>query len=66
MIVEQELISRGALDWINPETGLIEWSPRTKEMLTIVANALRSAATVTNDEVEQGKQLEAQFNGKIL
>lgn len=66
VIVEQELIARGALDWINPETGLVEWSPRTKEMLTIVANALRSATAVTAVEVEQGKQLEAQFNGKIL
>lgn len=43
LIVEQELVSRGALDWISPETGTIALSPRTKELLTVLAEALRTA-----------------------
>ena len=66
VIVEQELIARGALDWINPETGVIEWSPRTKDLLTLVAGSLRSAATVTEQEKSQGTQLEAEFKGNIV
>lgn len=66
VIVEQELLARGALDWINPETGVIEWSPRTKDILTLVADSLRSATIVTEQEVRQGDSLEAEFKGKIL
>jgi len=66
VIVEQELISRGALDWLDPTTGLVAWSPRTKDILTIVAQALRSTAVVTVEEVEEAQRLEAQYNGKLL
>lgn len=66
VIVEQELLARGALDWLNPETGVIEWSPRTKDLFTLVAGSLRSAAIVTEQEVRQGTSLEAEFQGKLL
>jgi hypothetical protein len=66
LIVEQELLSRGALEWVNPETGLFELSPRTKDLLTVVAGALRSATSVTSEEVESGQQLEAEFQGQII
>lgn len=65
VLVEQELLSRGVLDWINPETGVVEWSPRTKDLLTTVASSLRSAATVTPQEAEQGAVLREEFNGKL-
>ena len=67
VIVEQELLARGALDWLNPETGVVEWSPRTKDLLTLVAGSLRTATTAPQaDEVRQGQQLEQQFNGKLI
>lgn len=66
IIVEQELASRGALEWIDPETGLFALSPRTKELLTAVADSLRAAANVSNEEVEQGQKLEAAFKGNLV
>jgi len=66
VIVEQELIARGALDWINPETNVVELSPRTEELLTVIANSLRSAMAVSSTEMRQGEELETEFNGKIL
>ena len=65
-ILEQELLSRGALDWIDPETGLIAFSPRTKELLTAVAAGLRSTDELTDSELEEGKALEAEYNGKLI
>jgi len=61
LIAEQELIARGALDWINPQTNLLELSPRTKEMLGIIADALRSAGTVTPSEQTRASQMNANF-----
>lgn len=66
IIVEQELLSRGALEWVDPETGIVSLSPRTKELLTTVASSLRSAVLLTEDEEEQGLRLEAEFNGQII
>lgn len=43
LVAEQELISHGALSWTNPETGMIELSPRTKEILAIIVNVLRNS-----------------------
>jgi hypothetical protein len=65
LLVEQELIERGALEWFDAE-GQIDLSPRTEELLTIVANALRGSTEVTTDEVEQGDALEAEFGGQII
>jgi hypothetical protein len=61
LVAEQELLARGALDWINPETNLFELSPRTKEVLAIVANALRTAGVVTPDEQTQATEMNADF-----
>lgn len=61
LIAEQELLARGALDWLNPETNILELSPRTKEVLTIVANALRTAGTVTPTEKTQASSMNADF-----
>lgn len=61
LVAEQELLARGALDWINPETNLFELSPRTKEVLAIVANALRTAGTVTEEEKTQAVEMKADF-----
>jgi len=66
LIVEQELLSRGALEWVDPETGVISLSPRTKELLTVVADSLRAAELLTDEEFEQGLVLEAEYNGKII
>lgn len=61
LVAEQELISRGALDWINPETNVLELSPRSKEVLGIVADALRTAGNVTPSEQTQAQQMKADF-----
>lgn len=66
LIVEQELMSRGALDWIDPETGLVAFSPRTKELLTAVADALRAAETITDNEVEKGRLIEVEVGGTFV
>jgi len=66
LIVEQELLSRGALEWLDPETGIVALSPRTKEMLTRVADALRSATVVSAEEVIEGEALEVEFGGQII
>ena len=61
LIAEQELLARGALDWINPETGTLELSPRTKEILQIVSDALRTANLVTDVEKTQASAMNADF-----
>lgn len=67
LVVEQELLSRGALDYIDPDTGLVALSTRTKEVLLVVENALMAASEdVTQTESEQAEKLEAEFGGKIL
>lgn len=66
LIVEQELLSRGALEWIDPETGLVALSPRTKELLTAVSDSLRSAAALSEQEVEQGMQAEDAVGGTLV
>lgn len=68
LIVEQELQSRGAFKWLNPTTGVVELSPRTKELLTAVVDALRTAGIdpVTADENTQGQALQIRYNGKLL
>jgi hypothetical protein len=59
-ILELELASRGALSWINPETGMIELSPRTQEILTAVANSLRAATLVSGEEMRMYNELQAE------
>lgn len=66
LIVEQELLARGALDWINPDTQMVELSPRTQDLLTLIAKSLRDAANVTSQNLIIGEELEAEFNGKLL
>lgn len=61
LVAEQELLARGALDWLNPETNVLELSPRTKEVLAIVANALRTAGVVTPAEQNQASEMKADF-----
>lgn len=61
LIAEQELIARGALDWVNPVTNVFELSPRTLEVLGIIANSLRTAGTVTAEEQTQAQQMKADF-----
>lgn len=62
LIAEQELLARGALDWINPETGLLELSPRTREVLSIIAGSLRTADKVTPAEKNQSEEMKADFS----
>ena len=62
LVAEQELIARGALEWVNPLNNMLELSPRTKEMLGVIASALRSAAVVTADEAAQAKAMNADFS----
>lgn len=69
LVVEQELLSRGALDYIDPQTGLVSLSPRTKDVLTVVVNSLTAAATETAPpatEVKKATELETEFGGKII
>lgn len=66
LIVEQELLSRGALEWLDPATGLVAFSPRTKSLLTSVADSLRAAALLTEEEAQQGIELEAELGGQII
>lgn len=61
LIAEQELLARGALDWLNPQTNVFELSPRTKEVLTLVADALRTAGVVTPTEKAQAAEMKADF-----
>lgn len=67
LIAEQELLAHGALeDYIDPETGLLALSPRTKEMLQIIADSLRSATALTEEEALQGAELEADFGAGLV
>jgi hypothetical protein len=43
MIADQELVARGALKNVDPTTGMIQLSARTKEVLGLVSSALRTA-----------------------
>lgn len=61
LVAEQELAARGALEWLNPETNVLELSPRTKEVLDVVAGALRSAGIVTPAEQTQAQEMKADF-----
>lgn len=61
LIAEQELLARGALDWINPETNVLELSPRTVEVLGIISASLRSASVVTEEEASSAAELNANF-----
>lgn len=61
LIAEQELLARGAFDWLNPATGTLELSPRTKEVLDLIADSLRTAGTVTPQEQTQASQMNANF-----
>lgn len=61
LVAEQELLARGALEWINPQTNVLELSPRTLEILKIVANSLRTAGVVTSAEANQASQMKADF-----
>jgi len=42
LVAENELISHGALHWMNPQTNVLELSPRTKEVLSIISSTLRN------------------------
>lgn len=68
LIVQQELESRGAFKWLNPTTGVIELSPRTKQLLTTVSAALRAVGNdpVTTEDNTEGQKLQARYNGKLL
>lgn len=61
LVAEQELIARGALNWINPVTNALELSPRTLEMLTIIADSLRMAGNVTATERANADAIGANF-----
>jgi hypothetical protein len=51
LVAEQELLSRGALAGVvDPLTGTVSLSPRTKEMLHIIAESLRSAVKPTEEQ----------------
>lgn len=62
MVVDQELMSRGALKWVDPATGLVSLSPRTKEVLGLVSTALRTANAVTQDEHAAAASMKADFS----
>lgn len=62
LIVEEELMQRGALDWIDPTTGSVAFSPRTKTLLTSVADSLREASLLNESELRQGMMLQEEFN----
>lgn len=60
LILEQELLSRGAMDWVGSD-GAVALSPRTVEILTLVADALRAATVVTEEEMQTGMTLREEF-----
>jgi len=63
LIAEQELMARGALDGVlDPTTGVVNLSPRTKDMLQVIADALRSAGIVTSEEQVQAMVMDADFS----
>ena len=66
MIVEDELKARGALTWTDTVSGLIRFSPRTKDLLTTVVSALRSATIISTQDAAQGKQLQVYYGGKLM
>ena len=65
LIVEQELLSRGALGQVDPTTGIINMSDRTKELLGALANSLREATT-TDEEIETGKMLDEELSSSMI
>jgi hypothetical protein len=62
LIAEQELAARGALNWVNPVTNVLELSPRSKEVLHIVARSLRAASVVTPKEKSESEFMNADFS----
>jgi len=58
LIVENELLARGALDWINPDTGVMGLSPRTQIILNTAAGSLRAASVVTETEKLQYQEMQ--------
>jgi len=57
LILENELLARGVLDYVDPITGALALSPRTETLLEAVASSIRSATTLTPAEIEQGKSM---------
>jgi len=66
VVVEQEILLRGPIGWIDEETGGLKLSDRTKQLLDVVISALDAAGTVTYTEVQEANTLEAELNGKII
>lgn len=63
LIVERELLSRNGLTGVlDPETGLVNLAPRTKEVLQLVATSLRGATEVTPAEFERAAEMNADFS----
>jgi len=56
LVVEQELLRRGALQWLD-ENGQVALSPRTRELLTTIANSLRTATSMTTTEISEATSL---------
>ncbi len=44
-----------------PTARVIAWSPRTVEIVTVVADSLRAASVVTDAELQQGMMLREEF-----
>ena len=50
LIAEQEILQRGGGDYIDPVTGQLAVSPRTEILLDNIAQALRDAAFISDEE----------------
>lgn len=66
LIVEQELLAKNALGPIDPTTGMSPLSPRTQEMLRLVASSLRSASVVTDEEASTARTMNADFSSVVF
>jgi hypothetical protein len=58
VLIENKLLKHsGLVAWLNSETGLYEWSPRSQELLTTVADALKTATNVTPEEASKATEM---------
>lgn len=68
LVIEQEILQRGVIPFLDPVTGTYTFSPRTKDLLDSMINSLNAAATspVTPGEGEQASKLQSELDSQLL
>lgn len=68
LVIEQEILQRGVVPFLDPATGLYTLSPRTKTILGEMINSLNAAAVspATSAESEQVVELQSELSGRLF